>query len=98
MNVWTVVPSLVVLAVVFVVIPVGLAAFFYYRYPRLVRCPLAAEDAVIRVDARRAGLAAAVGAVALRVTSCTFWPDRLQCGQACLAGGGATRSEKRATA
>lgn len=85
MNAWTLLLGLAVLAVVFVMLPVGLAVFAYYRHPRPVRCPLAAADAVIRVDARRAGFAAALGSSAVSVTSCTFWPERRRCGQACLA-------------
>jgi hypothetical protein len=84
MEAWTVLPGLIAVAVAFVLVPVGLGAYTAYRRGQVVSCPLGGEDARIAVDARHAALAALLGSRALRVTACSFWPERRGCARACL--------------
>ena len=81
MNPWLVLPAIVVLAVLYVMGPVGLAMASYYRRPKLLRCPLTKADAAVVVG--RSGLAEVLGARSLRrIESCSLWPQR-GCVQAC---------------
>lgn len=85
MNPWIVLPAIVALGVVYVMLPIGLSAFFDYRHRKPVRCPVTGEGAWVLVNAPRAGVTAAFGHPALRVRSCSLWPPRDDCGQDCLA-------------
>lgn len=85
MNAWVVIPVILLLAIVYVMLPVGLAVRTWYRHVRTVRCPEAGLDAAVAVDASQAGLAAAVGRRARRVTGCALWPERQACGRQCVA-------------
>lgn len=84
MNPWIVLPQIVVLAVVFVMLPVGAAVYAQYRRRKLTRCPVTGGDVVIRVDAAQAGLNAALGRRRLSIAECSLWPARQGCGQVCL--------------
>jgi hypothetical protein len=84
MNPLLVLPAIIALSVGFVMLPVGLAVYAQYRRRKFLRCPETAAGAQIRVDARRAGLTAAVGRPLLRVTTCSLWPERQGCAQDCL--------------
>ena len=63
------------------------SVYFKFRGPRLVRCPESAETAgvEVEVDAKRAAISGVVGIPALRVNSCSRWPERRDCGQDCIA-------------
>ena len=54
--------------------------------PRLVRCPETWGFVGIELDALQAAVTSAVWAPRLRVVSCTRWPERWDCNQACLKG------------
>jgi hypothetical protein len=82
-------PGLVILGVVavgffFVVLPVALMAFGRYREPRVIVCPEAGRGARVAVDTHHATATAVLGRLHLRVASCTLWPARFGCKQACL--------------
>ena len=49
-----------------------------------VACPEAGRIAIIQLDARHAAAMHARGETLRRVKTCTFWPDRQGCRQACL--------------
>ncbi|MBI4638891.1 MAG: hypothetical protein HY727_21350 [Candidatus Rokubacteria bacterium] len=83
MNPWIVLPTLAVLAVVFVMLPVGLAVYASYGRQKLVRCPETGGQAAVAVDRYRAGLGAALGTRLTRIRACSLWPGRQGCGQAC---------------
>ena len=59
----------------------------YNRYSgsRLVACPENRQAAVVRMDAGHAASTGMHGSPDLRLCDCTRWPERAQCGQACLA-------------
>lgn len=83
MNPWMVLTGIVVIAVVFVALPVGCSMSAQYRRWKIVRCPRAYRPAAIRVG--RAGLAEALGIRALRrVNGCSLWPERCGCDRRCL--------------
>ncbi len=95
MNAWIVLPAIVVVAVLFVLLPVGAATFARYRRPRQLRCPLAATDASVQVDAARAALWELIGARLLRVRACSRWPRAWGCRQQCLAQEEASAGEEK---
>jgi hypothetical protein len=82
MNVWLVLPVIAAIALAYVLVPVALAMATRFRHPHRVRCPLAVQDAFIRVE--RAGLAEALARPSLRrVSDCSLWPARAGCPQPC---------------
>jgi hypothetical protein len=83
MNPWTILVGLVVIAVVFVALPVGLSMSIRYRSWKIVACPAAYRPAAILVG--HAGLAEALGIRALRrIRACSLWPERYGCARRCL--------------
>jgi hypothetical protein len=85
MDLLIVLPMLLGIAVVFVLLPVAAAAYSYYRRPKVVRCPEAVRDALVRVSAARASLHAVTGRPEAVVESCSLWPHRRECAQACVS-------------
>lgn len=82
MNLWLVLVGIAVIGVVYIMIPIGLAARGYFRRYKLVRCPVVGLGAGIVMS--RAGVAEALGRRSLRrISDCTFWPDRKSCAQRC---------------
>jgi hypothetical protein len=68
-------------------IPVGLALAPVWRRrsgARQVMCPVTDACATITLDRWYALRRNASGDSELRVKSCTCWPERCDCGQACL--------------
>jgi hypothetical protein len=51
----------------------------------LVSCPENQEAVSVKVDSHHAGVKSLAGKQELRLTDCTRWPERQNCGQACLA-------------
>jgi nucleotide-binding universal stress UspA family protein len=84
MNPWLVLLTLAVLAALYVVTPVVVAALSHYRRYRRLRCPVEGVEARLRVDAGRAALGEALGRPALHVERCSLWPKRWLCEQACM--------------
>jgi hypothetical protein len=83
MNPWLILVGLVVIAVVFVALPVGLSMSTGYRRWKIVPCPATYRPAAILVG--RAGLAEALGIRALRrIRACSLWPERYGCARRCL--------------
>jgi hypothetical protein len=83
MNPWIVLPGLVVVAVVFVMLPVGLAVFRHYSRPKVIRCPVTGDEAAIQIDADGAAVRAALGQERLEVLDCSAWPQE-RCAQRCV--------------
>ncbi len=86
MNAPAVLLGVIVLTVVYVMLPVGLAVYAIWRRPRRLRCPVTERDTLVGVDAYGAGVAAAFGRSSLRVHECSLWPENSGCGQECLLG------------
>jgi hypothetical protein len=82
MNAWAIILMIAVVAILYVLLPVGLAARRHFRTYKLVRCPVLGLGAGVLVN--RAGLAEALGWPALRrVSDCTYWPRHGACAQRC---------------
>jgi hypothetical protein len=83
MSFWPVFASIVALAVVYVMVPVGLAVFSHFRHPKRLRCPQSGENATVVIDPGRAGLAAVAGGHSLTLRSCSLLDGRFGCGEWC---------------
>ena len=59
-------------------------AWVVYRGTRIVVCPENREMVAVAVDARHAAFSAPGGRAELVLESCTRWPEKRSCGQACL--------------
>jgi hypothetical protein len=58
--------------------------FVRFRGPRHLVCPQTGSFALVRIGAFHAALTSLLDSPDLRVTSCSRWPDRRDCGQECL--------------
>ncbi len=70
---------------IYVLLPVALTAYASFRQAREVACPETKEAAFIRLDAKYAAATSAIGATKLRILGCSRWPERGDCGRACLS-------------
>ena len=66
------------------VLTIALRAYARYRGQMVVTCPETHKPVTVSVDAPHAALTAAVDATDLRLTRCTRWPERQDCGQECV--------------
>lgn len=84
MTPWIVLLGLALVAFVFVLAPVGLAAFWHWRRPWRLTCPRAGTLAQIRVGATRAAVASALGR-RVSIDRCSLWPGVRGCREECMA-------------
>jgi hypothetical protein len=59
--------------------------YLRYRGTRVITCPETKRPAAVEVNAGRAAVTAPLGKPGLRLRSCSRWPERGGCDQACLA-------------
>jgi nucleotide-binding universal stress UspA family protein len=83
MDPWTVLTGLFIVTLVFIVVPVGTAAYTYWRQPRRLTCPRTGAEAQIEV-APAAAAAAAIAGGRVGLEHCSLWPV-LDCHEECLA-------------
>jgi hypothetical protein len=62
----------------------GMRVYFKFRGTRLVTCPETHQAAMVEVDARSMGMQAILNEPCLRISECSRWPMRADCGQDCL--------------
>lgn len=79
-----------VIGIVFVLsfIPMAYAIARKYRLfrgPRVVTCPETATAVAVELKAGKAAFTGAFDEPTLRLSSCSRWPERQDCGQECLA-------------
>ncbi|HEV8310288.1 MAG TPA: hypothetical protein VGW35_21700 [Methylomirabilota bacterium] len=86
MNVPLVLTAIILIAVVYVLLPVAADEFAHFRRPRRLRCPETGADAEVGVDARHAAWTALFRHPVARVSTCSLWPGRRGCAQACVKG------------
>lgn len=86
MNPTVLIPLLIAIALVFIVLPVVIGAYWDYRAPRIVRCPRMRAKATVTVDAWQAASAAIIGSPALSATACSLLAVRPTCRTECLTG------------
>jgi len=75
---------LLMLASIYFVAPLAVTTFRRYRGKRRVTCPETRRACEVEVDARHAAFTAALSHPVVRVKSCSRWPAREDCGQACM--------------
>lgn len=85
MDPWTVLLGLVVVALVFVIVPVGTIAFAAWRRPVRLTCPRTGTEAQLRVPPLRAAIASLFGRDAAGIERCSLWPVVRNCRAECLA-------------
>jgi hypothetical protein len=69
-------------------IPMGwvvLRAYRRFRGTRVVTCPETGCGAAVEIDRGHAARTYAIGETEFRLTSCTRWPARKDCGQECVS-------------
>jgi len=88
---WIVLAAIVAVGLVYVLLPTVLEAYFRFRGKREFRCPETGTEAEVGVDARLAALTEPFGRPRLRVVSCSLWPERDGCAQACVGHPPASR-------
>jgi hypothetical protein len=75
---------------------VAFAAWLRVRGTRVVTCPETRKPAAVTVDAGHAAVTAVLDEAELQLASCSRWPERGGCDQACVAqivaGSGETRT------
>ncbi|MBI3635694.1 MAG: hypothetical protein HY216_05665, partial [Candidatus Rokubacteria bacterium] len=85
MQPWSVLAGLVLVAALFVLVPVATATFSRFRGAWRVRCPEEDAEARITLDAGAAARGEILGrADATTVVRCSSWPERQGCRQTCL--------------
>ncbi len=90
---WTIIIAVLALGAFYVLFPVVLTTFLRYRGRRALTCPETGRPAEVGVDAARAAAGSAFGKLALRVKSCSLWPERRGCAQSCLETSEVKREE-----
>ncbi len=85
MNPWIVLLALVLVALVYVVAPVGAAALASYRRPWRLKCPRAGSEAQIKINALRAAVTEVLGRGVPCIERCSLWPTQQGCREECLA-------------
>lgn len=62
----------------------GVRIYRAYNEARLVTCPDKVEAAVVKINATRAVASRLAGRNELHLRSCSFWPEKKGCDQACV--------------
>src|SRR5947209_4292504 len=76
--------ALLVLACVASLVYETVRAYLQFRGKRLVVCPETQKYVTVEVDAQHAAATATTNEPELKLASCTRWPERADCDQACL--------------
>ena len=78
--------TLIALCVAYFLARVGRSARLYFRFhgKRLVTCPETNQPAAVEVDTKLTFTEAVTRAHPLRLSECSRWPGRQDCGQQCL--------------
>jgi hypothetical protein len=62
----------------------GVRAYRLYGSARLVTCPETMESVLVKIHATRAIASKLTGGNQLRLRSCSRWPEKKDCDQACV--------------
>ncbi len=76
--------AILLIAGVYVLLPVMVSQYAEYAKPRDVICPHGSEPAVVTINAPYAALSSAIGAKSLRLAGCSRWPQQSGCDRSCL--------------
>lgn len=80
-----VIAAVIVLVAVYPALWTMAEAYVQFRGRRVITCPETHQCATVEVDAGRAAISRVLGQPALRLSECSRWPERQNCGQECLA-------------
>lgn len=73
------------LAVAYLIVRAVAGVYWKYRGDHVVKCPENQRPAGVHVDLRNAAKAALHGSHDIRLDACSRWPEKQNCGQACLS-------------
>lgn len=76
--------TIVVIAVLYFALKGIAGMYLRFRGARVITCPETKKPAAVRVDAKFAVLTAPFVKSRLRLSDCSRWPERRDCGQECL--------------
>jgi hypothetical protein len=76
--------ALLLVVAVYPVFHVVVVAFLKLRGRKTVTCPETRQACVIEVNASHAAAMVLLGTESLRLQKCSLWPERRNCGQACV--------------
>jgi hypothetical protein len=76
--------AITLLGTIYVTLPIVVDYYRHYRLRKVVPCPEAKTLAEVETRAVRAAFASLIGTPRLRVKSCTLWPKKKGCAEACL--------------
>lgn len=62
----------------------ALLGFLRFRGTRIITCPETRQPAAVKVDLGHVAETASLGTPHLRLSDCSRWPEREDCGQECL--------------
>ncbi len=74
----------IVLTPAVVIVGRALTVYFKLRGTRLIACPETGKYAALELDAIHAALISPIGGRRFRLSDCTCWAERKDCGQDCL--------------
>lgn len=77
--------AILIIAAVYVMLPVMVSEYGQYLTPYDVLCPQTREPAVVTINARYAALTSAIGSKSLKLTGCSRWPEHTGCDRGCLS-------------
>ena len=80
----TLVVAIIALGLLYNVLPFTRDAYRRFSYRKIVTCPDTGGFAEVKLNALWAALTAIFGKPALRVRSCTLWPKKRGCAEACV--------------
>jgi hypothetical protein len=75
---------IIILTPAVLIIGSALAVYLKLRGTRLITCPETGKHAAVELDAKYAALVSPIGARRFRLSDCSRWPGRKDCGQDCL--------------
>lgn len=86
----TLVIGIIALGLFYNVLPFTRDAYRRFSYGKIVSCPDTGGFAEVKLNALWAAFASIFGKPALRVRSCTLWPKKRGCAEACVKEAWAT--------
>ncbi len=75
---------LIILTPIVLIVGSALSVYFKLRGARLITCPETGKCAAVELDATHAALVSPIGLRRFRLSDCSRWPERKDCGQDCL--------------
>ena len=81
----SIVVTIAVLCVVYVLVKIGFGTYRKYRGVRVVTCPESLRSVAVKIKAGHAAAWSLIGKPKLELKDCSRWPERRNCGQQCIS-------------